>query len=320
MKFLARAAQRFSLSLFKTAIGIISLSLFILSGSQQLFSQGNAGRILGSVTDQTGGAVVGATVTILDTSRNVTRTLTTDSAGEYNAPNLLPGTYTVSAAVQGFKTAVRSGLTLEVYQDMRVDLTLQPGEQSEKVTVTGETPLVETTNAELGGTIQNVIINDLPLNGRNFENLLSLRPGVTIYPGGGGWTQSTNGIRAHDNVYLVDGINSDDPWMAQSIMNAGMAAGDAGTILPIDAIDEFKTEENPSAEYGWKPGSRRQYRNQVRNQQHPRNRIRLRPRRYLGCPGLLHHCSGRRRPLSLAWNSLAPPSAAPSRRTSSFTS
>jgi hypothetical protein len=255
MKFLARAAQRFSPSLFKTAIGIISLSLFILSGSQQLFSQGNAGRILGSVTDQTGGAVVGATVTILDTSRNVTRTLTTDSAGEYNAPNLLPGTYTVSAAVQGFKTAVRSGLTLEVYQDMRVDLTLQPGEQSEKVTVTGETPLVETTNAELGGTIQNVIINDLPLNGRNFENLLSLRPGVTIYPGGGGWTQSTNGIRAHDNVYLVDGINSDDPWMAQSIMNAGMAAGDAGTILPIDAIDEFKTQENPSAEYGWKPGA-----------------------------------------------------------------
>ena len=80
-------------------------------------------------------------------------------------------------------------------------------------------------------------------------------PASTIYPGGGGWTQSTNGQRAHDNVYLVDGVNADDPWMAQSIMNAGMAAGDAGTILPIDAIDEFKTEENPRAEFGWKPGS-----------------------------------------------------------------
>jgi hypothetical protein len=255
MKFSVFSVRRSSPPSLRNAIEVISLSIAVLVWCSQLFAQGNAGRILGSITDQTGGAVVGATVTIVDTTRNVTRTLTADSAGEYSAPNLLPGTYNVTASFQGFKTAERSGITLEVYQDLRVDLTMQPGEQSEKVTVTGELPLVETTNAELGGTIQNVIINDLPLNGRNFENLLSLRPGVTIYPGGGGWTQSTNGIRAHDNVYLVDGINSDDPWMAQSIMNAGMAAGDAGTILPIDAIDEFKTQENPSAEYGWKPGA-----------------------------------------------------------------
>jgi hypothetical protein len=248
MTFSVFSARRSSPLSFCNAIGVISLGLAVLAGCSQLFAQGNAGRILGAVTDQSGGAVVGATVTIVDTTRNVTRTLTADSAGEYSAPNLLPGTYNVTASFQGFKTAERSGITLEVYQDLRVDLTMQPGEQSEKVTVTGELPLVETTNAELGGTIQNVIINDLPLNGRNFTNLLVLRPGVTIYPGGGGWTQSTNGIRAHDNVYLVDGINSNDPWMAQSIMNAGMAAGDAGTILPIDAIDEFKTQQNPSAE------------------------------------------------------------------------
>lgn len=255
MKFAVFSARRSSLLSLRNAIGVISLGLAVLVGSSQLFAQGNAGRILGGVTDQTGGAVVGATVNITDTQRNLTRTVMTDAAGEYNVPNLLPSTYTVRAAVQGFKTAERSGVTLEVNQDLRVDLTLQPGEQTEKVTVTGELPLVETTNAELGGTIQNVIINDLPLNGRNFENLLTLRPGVEIYPGGGGWTQSTNGQRAHDNVYLVDGVNADDPWMAQSIMNAGMAAGDAGTILPIDAIDEFKTEENPRAEFGWKPGS-----------------------------------------------------------------
>src|SRR3984893_16412519 len=100
------------------------------------FSQGTAGRILGSVTDQTGAVVVGATVTIVDTQRNLTRTLTTDSAGEYSAPNLLPGAYTIRAGFQGFKTAERSGITLEVGQDLRVDLTLQPGEQTERVTVT----------------------------------------------------------------------------------------------------------------------------------------------------------------------------------------
>ena len=255
MKCLACVARRFFPSLRGAAIGIVSLSLVLLFGSQQLFSQGNAGRILGSVTDQSGGAVVGSTVTIIDTQRNLTRTVMTDAAGEYNVPNLLPSTYTVSAALQGFKTAERSGITLEVNQDLRVDLILQPGEQTEKVTVTGELPIVETTNAELGGTLQSQIIDNLPLNGRNFENLLQLRPGVTIYPGGSGWTQSTNGLRPQDNVYMVNGINATDPWMSQSVFNAVMASGDAGTILPVDAIDEFKTEENPRAEYGWRPGA-----------------------------------------------------------------
>ncbi len=115
--------------------------------------------------------------------------------------------------------------------------------------------MVETTNAELGGTLQSQIIADLPMNGRNFANLLQLRPGVTIYPGGSGWTQSTNGQRAHDNVYLFEGVNGSDPWMAQPIISAVMGAGDAGTLVSIDAIDEFKTEENPRAEYGWKPGA-----------------------------------------------------------------
>ena len=121
--------------------------------------------------------------------------------------------------------------------------------------MTEEIPLVETTNAELGGTIQNEVINDLPLNGRNFENLLDLRPGVTKYVGNSGWTQSSNGLRPHDNFFMVDGVNSNDPWMAQSMMNAVMAAGDAGTMLPIDSIDEFKTQQNPRAENGWKPGA-----------------------------------------------------------------
>ena len=71
-----------------------------------------------------------------------------------------------------------------------MDLTLQPGEQAQTITVTEEVPLMETNNAELGGTIQNQVINDLPLNGRNFENLLALHPGVTIYPGGSGWSRA----------------------------------------------------------------------------------------------------------------------------------
>src|ERR1700676_2976503 len=225
MKFSVFSARRSSSLSWRAAMGVISLGLAVLGGSSQLFAQGNAGRILGGVTDQSGGAVVGATINIIDTQRNLTRTVTTDSAGEYNVPNLLPSTYTVRAAIQGFKTAERSGVMLEVNQDLRVDLTLQPGEQTEKVTVTGELPLVETTNAELGGTIQNVIINDLPLNGRNFENLLTLRPGVEIYPGGGGWTQSTNGQRAHSKDYFLYRVNAEHAGMARTKINRANDGG-----------------------------------------------------------------------------------------------
>jgi carboxypeptidase family protein len=239
----------------RTAVRLVAVCMGMFLFSLPLFSQGSAGRIQGSVTDQSGGAVSGATVIISDTQRGTSRNLITDEAGGYNAPSLTPGAYKVRAEAKGFKVVERENIILEVNGDLRVDLKLQPGDITQTITVTEEIPLVETTNAELGGTLQNTIIENLPLNGRNFENLLTLRPGVEIYVGGGGWTQSTNGVRPHDNVYLVEGVNSNDPWMAQSIMNAAMAAGDAGTILPVDAIDEFKTQVNPKAEYGWKPGA-----------------------------------------------------------------
>ena len=222
--------------------------------SAPLFSQGSAGRILGSVTDQSGGVIAGATVTVTDVQRGVTRTLTTDQAGEYVAPDLVPGTYTVRAVASGFKTAERAGLLLEVRQDIRVDLVLQPGDQAQTVTVTEQAPLIETTNATLGGTLSNETINDLPLNGRNYQNLLVLHPGMMIYPGGGGWTQSTDGIRPEDNQYIVDGLTNDNPLTGLTIINGPGVAGDAATILPIDGIQELNIQENPKAEYGGKPG------------------------------------------------------------------
>jgi hypothetical protein len=241
---------------WKTAAAFFILA-FAMSflNSAPLFAQGSAGRILGTVTDQSGGAIAGATVIVTDVERNSPRTLTTDQAGEYNAPNLLPGSYKVRAEAKGFKAFERSGINLEVSAEIRIDLTMQPGEVSQTITVNESVPLVETTNAELGATLQSAIIEDVPLNGRNFENLLQLNPGVTIYPGGSGNSQSANGQRPHDNVYMVNGIMASDPWMGQSVFNAVMAAGDAGTIMPVDAIDEFKTEFNPRAEYGWKPGA-----------------------------------------------------------------
>src|SRR6266403_1571895 len=242
-------------TMIKKTLQVLGVMFGVLLLCLPALPQGSAGRIVGTITDANGGAITGATVTILDVQRGTSRPLTTDESGAYNAPNLTPGAYKVRVEFKGFKTTERQNIMLEVGQELRVDLSLQPGEQAQTITVTEQVPLVETTNAELGGTLQNEVINDLPLNGRNFENLLDLRPGVTKYVGNSGWTQSSNGLRPHDNFFMVDGINSNDPWMAQSVMNAVMAAGDAGTVLPIDAIDEFKTNQNPRAEYGWKPGA-----------------------------------------------------------------
>jgi hypothetical protein len=242
-----------------TLTGKIILVLGVLAGlflaCVPAFPQANQGRILGAVSDQSGGAMAGALVTVTDSERGVSRTLTADDAGEYNAPNLLPGTYTVRAEARGFKTSEHTGILLEVGKELRVDLTLQPGEQTEKITVTAEIPMVETTNATLGGTLSNQTINDLPVIGRDYINLITLRPGVTVNVGGGTYNRVSNGMRPEDNVYMIDGLRGDEAYTGQSVLNAPIAAGDTSTVLPIDAIQEFNTEENPKAEFGWKPGA-----------------------------------------------------------------
>jgi hypothetical protein len=219
------------------------------------FPQGNNGRILGTVTDASGGYVVGASVTITDGARGTSRNFVTDSAGAYVAINLLPGTYTLRVEAKGFKAFDRQNLLLEVGKDLTVDPVLQTGSTNEVVTVTEEAPMVDATSTTLGGTLSNEAINELPLNGRNYQNLLTLRPGTTIYPGGGPWTQMTNGIRPEDTSYIVDGVTNDESFMGLSVTNAAAVLGDAATLIPIDAIQEFNTQVNPKAEFGWKPGA-----------------------------------------------------------------
>jgi len=234
---------------------VLAAGMCVLLMSLPLFSQGSAGRILGSITDQSGGVLAGASVTVLDVQRGITRTLIADQSGEYVAPSLLPGTYTVRVEFKGFKTVERQKIVLEVNQDIRVDLSLEPGEQTQTITVTEQLPLIETTNATLGGTLSNETINELPMMGRSYQNLLTLRPGMMIYPGGGGWTMSTNGSRPEENQFILDGLTNDNPLQGLTIINGPGVAGDAATIMPVDAIQEVKIEENPKAEYGGKPGA-----------------------------------------------------------------
>ncbi|HEY6945067.1 MAG TPA: TonB-dependent receptor [Candidatus Acidoferrum sp.] len=243
-----------NLGLSRLALILVLLFAVILANGPA-YPQGSTGRILGVVTDQSGGFVANARVTITDVARGVSQNLTTDSDGAYVAINLLPGTYTVRAEYKGFKTFERKNILLEVGKDVRIDAVLQPGTATETITITEEVPMVDTTSTTLGGTISNEIINDLPLNGRNYQNLISLRPGTSIYPGGGPWTQTTNGIRPEDTSFIVDGVTNDESFMGLSVTNAAAVLGDAATILPIDAVQEFNTQVNPRAEFGWKAGA-----------------------------------------------------------------
>src|SRR6267143_1927793 len=234
---------------------LLGTTLVLLLFSFALFGQGNFGRILGRVTDPTGAVLPGATINILDTQRGLARTVTTDEAGQYNAPALNPGKYTVRVEFPGFKTLDRENVVVEVGQEIRADLTIEPGQQSETVTVNEAIPLVDTTSGTLGGVLANAAINDMPLNGRNYQNLLNLIPGVMIQPGGSPWTQTTNNSRPDETVWMVDGVINANFVDYRPIAGMPSPFTDGAPILPLDAIQAFPLEENPRAEYGWKAGA-----------------------------------------------------------------
>jgi hypothetical protein len=234
-----------------------AVTIALLCMSLPLFSQASQSAIQGTVSDQSGGVVAGANVSVLDVARGATRALLTDGAGQYAAANLIPGTYTIRAEAKGFQTVQRANVLLEVGQTVRVDLALTPGEQTQTVTVTSEAPAIDTSDAELGGTVSNNLVNALPLNGRNFQRLLDLHPGVVTTIGSGtGNGDYTNGRKQGDDLYRVEGIATIAQTAGLSgVLNGAYGAGDSSSLLPLDAIQEFNTEQSPKAEEGWKEGS-----------------------------------------------------------------
>ncbi len=220
-----------------------------------LFSQTSQGTIQGAVLDQSGGAIAGAMVTVTDVARGISRNLVADGAGQYVAVDVNPGTYTVRAEAKGFKAEEHSGILVEVGQTIRIDIVMQPGEQTQTVTVSGEVPAINTTDATMGGTVSNLEVNALPLNGRNFDRLLQLRPGIVTSVGGGSANgPQTNGRRNTDNQLRLDGIAGMAQAQGSDILNATYRTGDADSLMPIDAIQEFSTVQNPTAEYGFRDG------------------------------------------------------------------
>src|SRR3990172_8069841 len=148
---------------------------------QLVLAQVNTATISGTVRDASGAVLPGANVAVLNQDTGLTRTVTSNSSGRYSAPGLGLGNYQVTAQLAGFQTLVRSGIVLTVGAEAVIDFTLPVGAVTQTVEVTGEAPLIELSNANLGGLIDDRTIRDLPLNARSWDNLALLQPGIVKY-------------------------------------------------------------------------------------------------------------------------------------------
>ena len=217
-------------------------------------AQTSQGRITGRVLDSSGAVIVGAKVTIQNRATEVRRVLQTNDSGDYVAPGLESGMYSITVEAANFRKVVRERVQIEVGNDLKIDFELQPGSATEVVDVKEEAPLVDATTTTLSGVLANKAITDLPLQGRDFQNLLALHPGVQRDPGGGFHSVTSNGLRPDDNNYVIDGGTDNDAYWGETVMNDAGISGTPASTLPLDAIQEFNTQEQPQADFGQKPG------------------------------------------------------------------
>lgn len=237
------------------------LAAVLLSCSGVSVAQTFRGTILGTVTDSTGASIAGAAVAIKNMDTGLSRTVTTSEDGSYSVPELPIGNYTVTVEKAGFKQGVVTGLKVEVSSDVRADVALQPGEVSQRVEVTGdELPQVDSTSNVLGGIVESRVVTNLPVNGRDYQKLIYLVPGVagspdqiTDSPGSYG-VFSVNGARGRSNNFLLDGTDMNDGYRNDPAINEAGVFGTPATILPLEAIAELRVLSNSEAEYGRSAG------------------------------------------------------------------
>lgn len=214
-------------------------------------AQTTTGSIYGTVTDQTGAVIPGAVVTVTDDQTGIAHTAASDASGNYVFPELQPGSYTASTKVAGFISEVQKSIRLGVAQNVHVSFMLKPGGSSITVTVSAATTLVDTRESQIGQTVDRSRIEDMPLVGRDVDDLVVTVPGISNYTANSqigsntGTSFVTNGMRPNFNSTYLDGAYDDGSFRNQ------------GNILPNpDALDQFRLlTSNMDAEFGRAPGA-----------------------------------------------------------------
>lgn len=220
-----------------------------------LLAQSELASLSGTVTDSSGAVIRDAKLTLTNTGTGQALTAATDSEGRYFIPTIRPGLYSITASAPGFKKYVNQALTLQVAQQVRFDVSLTVGDTTESVTVSTEAPLLEGESASRGAVIDQRKIVELPLNGRDYNQLATLSPGVLLPTPrlnsiGFRGAFNVNGNRAFHNAFLLDGVDN------TSYSNS-FRGNNIQVIQPsIDALQEFKIQTNAySAEYGRSAGA-----------------------------------------------------------------
>src|SRR5215471_1388591 len=233
---------------------IASLVVIVLLSAVSAYAQTVTGTISGTVKDSSGAAIASAKVEVLNQDTGTARSLVTDVAGRYSAVLLPLGNYRVTATHEGFQTEARSGIELTVGREAVVDLTLAIGATTQTVEVKGEVALINTTSAQIQGLVAGEQIRELPLNGRSYNDLALLNPGV-IYDkmkgssasDGYGARMSVSGARTTYNLYLIDGTMINDTSQTPGTVNADS--------LGVEGIREFTVRtHNYGAEFGLRAG------------------------------------------------------------------
>ena len=242
---------------------------FVLTLSGLCLAQSESATLSGRVSDSTGAAIVGAEVVLTNTQTNLEQRTKTNGVGLYVFAGVHPGTYRVAAGAPGFRVLIKEGLTLHVQDELAENFSLIIGAISESMTVTADATPINTTDATVSTVVDRRFVENMPLNGRSFQDLILLTPGVTTNTpqnqsiSGSSGEFSVNGQRTESNYYTVDGVSANvgvatgivpQPSTSGSLP-AATSLGTTQGLVSVDALEEFRVQSSTySAEYGRNPG------------------------------------------------------------------
>ncbi len=235
---------------------VLACALVVLLGGGRTFAQTSMGAVNGTVTDSTGATVPGATVTLLSQATNIQNERVTNSAGHYTFVNVRPGTYTLTVELAGFNKAHIAGFSVGVNETVARNVTLKVGQVTETMEVTVQSELIQTSTAELGNVIEERVIKGVPLQGRNFTQLLLLSPGVnpvSTAQGSGqnggdstgvGSAEGASGIAGGfiTNASIMGQQNRSKIYYVDGIVNTSVRGGSYVALPDIDSLQEFKVQ------------------------------------------------------------------------------
>ena len=241
------AARKSRITLFNLIAFTLALICSLPSVAQTF-----RGGINGTVTDHTGAAIADATVIATQTETGVAHNTVSSSAGTFLFQDLPLGTYDVTASFTGFQTVKTAKIAVSAGSIYTLPIVLPLSSSSTTIEVNAATLSLDTTTTTQTTVLDATTVSDLPLNGRDFTQMIQLTPGYAGYTGGG--YGSLNGTRANQMNWQIDGVDNNDLWHNIPAVNQGGVSGIAGIILPLDAVDQFSAQTQAGPEGGRNPG------------------------------------------------------------------